>query len=93
MVNVVNMSNYLKPLLCLFIMLFITGCASHKTRRSSRMPNVILISVDTLRPDHLGCYGYNRDTSPHVDRFAEECLLFEACFSHAPIPALHVQPF
>ena len=84
MVNVVNMSNYLKPLLCLFIMLFITGCAGHKTRRSSRMPNVILISVDTLRPDHLGCYGYNRDTSPNLDRFAEEGLLFEACFSHAP---------
>lgn len=47
-------------------------------------PNIILISVDTLRPDHLGCYGYGRDTSPAVDEFARESLRFETCFSQAP---------
>ncbi|MBU0719369.1 MAG: sulfatase [Planctomycetes bacterium] len=40
-------------------------------------PNVILISVDTLRLDHLGCYGYGRDTSPFIDRLASEGVLFE----------------
>ena len=30
--------------------------------------NVIIIGVDTLRPDHLGCYGYTRNTSPAADR-------------------------
>jgi len=35
-------------------------------------PNLILISIDTLRADRLGCYGYDRDTSPALDRFARE---------------------
>jgi arylsulfatase A-like enzyme len=40
-------------------------------------PNVLLISIDMLRPDHLGCYGYQRNTSPHIDRLAAEGVLFE----------------
>ena len=47
-------------------------------------PNVVLISLDTLRPDHLGCYGYGRDTSPNLDRFAEECVLFRNAWTQAP---------
>jgi arylsulfatase A-like enzyme len=50
----------------------------------SQAPPVIIISVDTLRPDHLGCYGYARDTSPNVDAFAGESTLFTRCFSQAP---------
>ena len=44
-------------------------------------PNVILISIDTLRPDHLGCYGYKRNTSPRIDRLAAEGVLFENTIS------------
>lgn len=40
-------------------------------------PNVLLISIDTLRADHLGCYGYGRATSPNLDRLAREGTLFE----------------
>lgn len=47
-------------------------------------PNVLLIGVDTLRADHLGCYGYGRDTSPTIDALAEEAILFLRCFSHMP---------
>jgi arylsulfatase len=47
-------------------------------------PSVILITVDTLRADHLGSYGYPKDTSPNIDQFAQEALLFENCLSHAP---------
>ncbi len=38
--------------------------------------NLILISIDTLRSDRLGCYGYGRDTSPNIDRLAHEGVLF-----------------
>ncbi len=47
----------------------------------SRRPNVILFSVDSLRPDHLGCYGYSRETSPAIDRLAGEGTLFESAIS------------
>ena len=46
--------------------------------------NVVLIGVDTLRPDHLGCYGYHRDTSPAVDGLAGEGVLFENVISQSP---------
>ena len=39
--------------------------------------NLLVISIDTLRADHLTCYGYNRDTSPHLDQLAREGVLFE----------------
>jgi arylsulfatase A-like enzyme len=39
--------------------------------------NLVLINIDTLRADHLGSYGYRRDTSPFLDRLASEGILFE----------------
>ncbi len=47
-------------------------------------PHVILISIDTLRQDHLGLYGYPRSTSPTLDALAGESLVFENCFAPAP---------
>ena len=47
-------------------------------------PNVILISLDTLRTDHLSCYGYERNTSPQIDRFAQAGTRFTS--AHAPHP-------
>ena len=46
--------------------------------------NVVLIVIDALRADHLGCYGYERDTSPNIDRFAKQAVLFKQAFSHGP---------
>lgn len=40
-------------------------------------PNVLLLSVDALRPDHLGCFGYARPTSTNIDRFAGQSVRFE----------------
>jgi arylsulfatase A-like enzyme len=45
--------------------------------------NLLLISVDTLRADHLGVYGYHRDTSPGIDALAAHALLFERASSTA----------
>ncbi len=47
-------------------------------------PNVILYVVDTLRADHLGCYGYDRPTSPHIDALARQSVLFEDAQAQAP---------
>lgn len=47
-------------------------------------PNVVVYLVDTLRADHLGCYGYPKPVSPHLDRFAEGATLFETAIAQAP---------
>jgi len=51
---------------------------------------VILISVDTLRADHLGVYGYRHDTTPHLDNFAQQATVFETAISSSSwtLPAM-----
>lgn len=46
-------------------------------------PNIILIVMDTARADHLSSYGYHRNTSPNMDKIAEQGVLFENAFSAA----------
>src|SRR5262245_34338743 len=48
-------------------------------RQHSRR-NVLLITVDTLRPDHLSAYGYTKHRTPNFDRLAREGVLFENAF-------------
>ena len=52
-------------------------------------PNVLLVSIDSLRADHVGAYGYARDTSPAIDALARGGVLFENAISSAPwtVPA------
>ena len=46
---------------------------------------VLFLDIDTLRPDHMGCYGYKRDTTPHIDKVAKEGVLFNNYYcSDAP---------
>ncbi len=46
---------------------------------------ILYLDVDTLRPDHLGCYGYARNTSPNIDRIAADGLVCHNCYtSDAP---------
>jgi len=46
--------------------------------------NVILISIDTLRANLLSCYGYDKMTSPNIDQFSEDSVLFRKCIAQAP---------
>ncbi len=46
-------------------------------------PNIILITLDTTRADHLGCYGYERPTSPNIDQLAAESLVYERAIASA----------
>lgn len=55
-------------------------------QRSRPKPyNVILISIDTLRADHIGTYGYARDTSPNLDTFIDGAVLFEQAVAQGTI--------
>jgi len=47
----------------------------------ARPANIVLIVIDTLRADHLGCYGYFRDTSPNIDAFAGQAIFFEQAYA------------
>lgn len=52
-----------------------------------KLENIIIISIDTLRADHLGCYGYPLNTSPHIDALAKDGVLFSRCFTLTPLTA------
>src|SRR5262245_23865720 len=54
------------------------GCGS--STRDAR-PSVILVSIDTLRADHVGTYGYGRDTTPFLDGWAKQAIVFEHAFT------------
>jgi arylsulfatase A-like enzyme len=67
------------------VVILLPGCGKTTSPTSeARKYNIILIAVDTLRADHLHCYGYQHPTSPHLDAFAQKVLHFEYAF--CPIP-------
>lgn len=49
----------------------------------SQRPNIIFIVIDTARYDRFGCYGYDRPTSPNIDKIAAEATTYETCVSSA----------
>ena len=49
-----------------------------------KLPNIILIVLDTARAKNFSCYSYHRPTTPNIDRIAEEGVLYKWCFSPAP---------
>lgn len=65
---------------------FVLGCGTHEGAdgRGDRARNLIWISLDTLRADRLGCYGYARPTTPNLDAFAAASVVFEDASSPAP---------
>jgi arylsulfatase A-like enzyme/Flp pilus assembly protein TadD len=67
-------------LLATFALVCLTCCS-----RSEERKNVVLVSVDTLRADHLSCYGGEVPATPHFDRIAKEGVLFERVSTVAPM--------
>jgi len=55
-------------------------------------PNVVLLTIDCLRFDHLGCYGYSRDTSPNIDNLASKGTLFLEAISNGGKTAFAFPP-
>jgi arylsulfatase A-like enzyme len=53
-------------------------------QRTQNEKNVILFILDAVRPDHLGCYGYNRKTSPTIDALADSGVIFKSAITAAP---------
>jgi len=53
--------------------LWVSGCSE---KQQGKRPNVLLITLDTTRADHLSCYGYFRQTSPNLDKLAAESVLY-----------------
>lgn len=63
-----------------------TSCTSNKTpgfTGSLENRNVIVIVIDALRYDHLGCYGYKRGTSPFINSLAEKSIVFDRAYSNS----------
>ncbi len=61
------------------------GSACRNASLVSRGAPVILISVDTLRADHLPAYGYRGVETPHIDALRKDAVLFENAYSHVPL--------
>jgi len=75
------------------------GCKSSKEEQPLAAPrlrrlNVVLVTLDTLRADRLGCYGYKKIETPNLDRFAAEGALFENATAQTPLtPPSHASMF
>ena len=52
---------------------------------AKRKRNLVLLGIDSLWADHMSCYGYDRLTTPNIDKFAKDSVLFEQTYSaHIP---------
>lgn len=74
-----------KSILLLLVLVFVVGAGWYVLgHRQAKRPSVVMIMLDTLRADHLGVYGYERATSPHIDAFAKDSVLFRYAVTAAP---------
>jgi arylsulfatase A-like enzyme len=77
-----------RPVLLASLLAGAAGCSGESVPSTpeelvSPGAHLLLISIDTLRADRLGCYGYERGTSPALDAFAEEAVLFEQMYANS----------
>src|SRR6266853_1916325 len=73
---------------CAALLLLLGSCPPlHCQVPSLRKLNVVLVTIDTLRADRLGCYGYSKIETPNLDRLAKKGALFENAMAQAPLTA------
>ena len=70
----------------LLVLTLAAGCGP-KARPTPEFPGapVVLISIDTLRADHLPAYGYSRVETPNIDALQRDAIVFENAYSHSPL--------
>ncbi len=68
----------------LLVLLALAGCGRFAPQPSNKTP-VILISIDTLRSDHLPAYGYKGVETPNIDALRADSILYEHAYSHVPL--------
>lgn len=73
-----------RRLVFIFILLVLIAATCWVLAARSSRPNVILVVIDTTRADHLGVYGYDRNTSPNLDKFAKDSWWFKNAITPAP---------
>jgi len=81
--NTVLSATRLAALLLLFSRMVFPGVPTRK--RVLAHPNIVLITIDTVRADHLGCYGYKEIQTPTLDALAHDGIVFEHAFSQVPL--------
>ncbi len=71
----------------LFSFVWMAGLALAPLSRAAvkAQPNVVIITVDTLRADHLGCYGYKQIRTPNIDTLAADSVRFERAYTPVPV--------
>jgi arylsulfatase A-like enzyme len=74
-------SSALRVFLLGWVAALAVGCGARQGEPAGEIDTVVLISIDSLRADHVGAYGYERPTTPRLDALAREGMLFEHAYS------------
>src|SRR5215471_8610355 len=70
-----------------FVVLVALGCLAPPSNAANpaNRPNIVVITIDTLRADHVGCYGYKQVHTPNIDALASDGVKFNRAFTPVPI--------
>ena len=66
------------------VMLLAASCGNESATAAGGRPNILLVLIDTIRADHMGCYGHHRPTTPHLDSLADAGTLCARMMSGSP---------
>src|SRR5450755_3364101 len=88
MTRLATFPGIVKPtLIAITVAILLSGTAAWAQNGTpgAASPDVYLITIDTLRADHVGCYGYKQVETPNIDALAAEGTRFERAFAVVPV--------